>query len=82
MRNIHSQPDALATLKTRLEALDRAGGRRVGAGVLHEMGLIARAASTDKNLHVVEGANHMDLCDSKNTSPRPSPHWRPSSRPG
>ena len=33
MRNIHSQPDALAALKTRLEALDRAGGRRVSAGV-------------------------------------------------
>lgn len=33
MRNIYSQPDALAALKTRLEALDRAGGRRVGAGV-------------------------------------------------
>ncbi|MNU00139.1 hypothetical protein D3C72_2431920 [compost metagenome] len=25
--------------------------------------LIARAASTDKSLHVVEGANHMDLYD-------------------
>lgn len=33
MRNIHSQPDALAALKTRLEALDRIGGHRVGAGV-------------------------------------------------
>lgn len=36
MRNIYSQPDALAALKTRLEALDRAGGRRVGAGVRGE----------------------------------------------
>lgn len=33
MQNIYSQPDALAALKTRLEALDRAGGRRAGVGV-------------------------------------------------
>jgi protein ImuA len=33
MKNIHSQPDALAALKTRLGALDRADSRRVGAGV-------------------------------------------------
>lgn len=32
MRNIHSQLDALALLKIRLEALDRAGGLRVSAG--------------------------------------------------
>lgn len=37
MRNICSQPDALAVLKTRLEALNRAGGRRVGAGVHAEI---------------------------------------------
>ena len=27
--------------------------------------LLARAASTDKAMHVVEGANHMDLYDGK-----------------
>ena len=25
--------------------------------------LMARAASTDKNMHIVEGANHMDMYD-------------------
>lgn len=50
MRNIHSQPDALAALKTRLEALDRAGGRRVGAGV--------RAGSDDAFAPLATGVLH------------------------
>lgn len=33
MRNIHSQPDALASLKSRLDALDRASGLRFSSGV-------------------------------------------------
>ena len=50
MKNICSQPDALAALKTRLEALDRAGGRRVGAGV--------RAGSDDAFAPLATGVLH------------------------
>jgi len=50
MENICSQPDALAALKTRLEALDRAGGRRVGTGV--------RAGSDDAFAPLVSGGLH------------------------
>ncbi|MBK6026723.1 hypothetical protein JKF87_16850 [Brevundimonas nasdae] len=50
MRNICSQPDALTALKTRLEALDRAGGRRVGAGV--------RAGSDDAFAPLATGVLH------------------------
>ena len=50
MRNIYSQPDALTALKTRLEALDRAGGRRVGAGV--------RAGSDDAFAPLATGVLH------------------------
>ncbi len=50
MRNIHSQPDALAALKTRLEALDRAGGRRTGGGV--------RAESDDAFAPLATGVLH------------------------
>src|SRR5690606_31395276 len=50
MQNIHSQPEALAALKTRLEALDRAGGRRAGAGV--------RAGSDDAFAPLATGVLH------------------------
>ena len=50
MMNIYSQPDALAALKTRLEALDRAGGRRAGVGV--------RAGSGDAFAPVAAGVLH------------------------
>jgi len=50
MENICSRPDALAALKTRLEALDRAGGRRVGAG--------ARAGGDDAFAPLATGVLH------------------------
>ena len=50
MMNIYSQPDALAALKTRLEALDRAGGHRVGAG--------ARKGKDDAFAPVAKGVLH------------------------
>ena len=50
MKNTCPQSDALTTLKTRLEALDRAGGRRVGAGV--------RAGSDDVFAPLATGVVH------------------------
>jgi len=64
MQNTHSQPDALAALKTRLEVLDRAGGRRVetvaregdddvfaplATGVLHDLYAAAPADAVAVN---------------------------------
>jgi protein ImuA len=63
MKNICSQSDALATLKTRLEALDRSGGRRVetaireagdgfaplAGGVLHDLYAAAPADAVAVN---------------------------------
>lgn len=41
--------------------------------------LFKRAASTDKNFHVVEGSNHMELYDGKSMSKKPCQFSRPSS---
>ena len=55
-------------LATSMRPIDSAGpavaGSVAGSKWMSE-DLLARAASTDKALHVVEGANHMDLYDGK-----------------